>query len=52
MSTQRPSAPNSRLLLRRMLLHLVLSLTLLAASLGIGIWGYATSSISLGGMPV
>jgi hypothetical protein len=41
MSTQRRSAPNSRLLLRRMFLHLAFSLTLLAASLGIGMWGYS-----------
>ena len=41
MSTQRPAAPNSRLLLRRLLLHLAFSLTLLAASLGVGMWGYS-----------
>jgi len=41
MSTERRSAPNSRLLLRRLLLHLAFSLTLLAASLGFGMWGYS-----------
>lgn len=41
MSAQHHSAPNSRLLLRRLLLHLAFSLALLAASLGIGMWGYS-----------
>lgn len=41
MNTQRRSAPNSRLLLRRLLLHLAFSLTLLAASLGVGMWSYS-----------
>ena len=41
MSTERRSAPNARLLLRRLLLHLAFSLALLAASLGVGMWGYS-----------
>ena len=41
MSTQRPSAPNSRLLLQRLLLHLAFSVALLAMSLGVGMWGYS-----------
>src|SRR5438552_16250070 len=41
MSTERRSAPNSRLLLRRLLLHLAFSLTLLAAALGVGMAGYS-----------
>ena len=41
MSTQHHSAPNSRLLLRRLLLHLAFSVALLAASLGVGMWGYS-----------
>lgn len=34
MSTQRHSAPNSRVLFRRLLLHLAFSVALLAMSLG------------------
>ncbi|MBU6433684.1 MAG: hypothetical protein KJS98_10260 [Nitrospirae bacterium] len=41
MSSQRRSAPNPRLLLRRLLLHLAFSLALLAASLAVGMWGYS-----------
>ena len=41
MSTQRRSAPSPHLLLRRLLLHLAFSLTLLAASLGVGMLGYS-----------
>lgn len=41
MRTQRRSAPNPRLLFRRLLLHLAFSLALLTASLGIGMWGYS-----------
>ncbi len=41
MSRQRSGAPNPRLLFRRLLLHLLFSLTLLAASLAVGMWGYS-----------
>ena len=41
MSPERHSAPNSRVLFRRLLLHLAFSVALLAASLGIGMWGYS-----------
>lgn len=41
MSAQRRSAPNSHVLLRRLLLHLTFSLALLGASLGVGMWGYS-----------
>ena len=41
MSAQRRSAPNPRLLFRRLLLHLAFSVALLAASLGVGMWGYS-----------
>ena len=41
MSTQRHSAPNSRVLFRRLLLHLAFSVALLMASLAVGMWGYS-----------
>jgi len=41
MSTTRSSNPSPRLLIRRLLLHLSLSLALLSASLAIGMWGYS-----------
>ena len=41
MSTQRPSAPNSRVLFRRLILHLAFSVALLTVSLGVGMWGYS-----------
>ncbi len=41
MHTSHRAAPNPRQLLRRLLFHLVLSLALLAASLAVGMWGYA-----------
>jgi len=40
MSTERHSAPNPHVLFRRLLLHLAFSVALLAASLGVGMWGY------------
>ena len=41
MNTQRHSAPNSRVLFRRLLLHLAFSVAILAMSLGGGMWGYS-----------
>jgi hypothetical protein len=41
MSALRRPAPNPRLLLRRLLLHLAFSLGLLAISLAVGMWGYS-----------
>ena len=41
MSTQRHSAPSSRVLFRRLLLHLAFSVALLAMSLGVGMLGYS-----------
>ncbi len=41
MSTQRRSAPNSRVLFRRLILHLAFSVALLAMSLGVGMLRYS-----------
>lgn len=41
MSALRCPAPNPRVLLRRLLLHLAFSLGLLAISLAVGMWGYS-----------